>query len=768
MSVVNIICEILGFIQRAIIYTMKKLIIPILLFAFSSTFAQTTIKVIDTQNELPISGVVIKMDGEKNQVTNQNGIAQINLAQSKDMSFSHLGYQHKIQRILPNEENLVTLELALNDLSTITVSAFETDRPLLMQASAVSRVLESELYRFNETSIVNAFNTKAGIRVEERAPASYRISIRGSSLRSPFGVRNIKVYWNGIPFTSPDGTTPLNLLDLSNIQNTEIIKGPASSIYGAGNGGVINLESRREIEENRVSSDLNVGDFGLVRYRFGIDQKIGNGGISASYVHQKSDGYREHSAVDRKVFQLAAHLKPSEKQELSTQILYTDLFYEIPGALNSDQANENPRQARPGSIDQNSSITQKSLYGLLSHTYQFNEYLENQTSVFVNTTDFENPFILDYKKETAFSYGGRTKFTRNDKLGRFPIRIIAGGEYQLGKTLAQNFGNRNGQADTVRFSDDLITTQAFLFQQFEIELSPDLLLTLAASENFSKYDINRTIDASANDPADNVRRFDPIIVPRFALAYKINNTSAVYGSISSGFSPPSIDEVRTNEGSLNLDLEAERGVNYELGYRSSFGIFNIDVTGFYFKLDQTITTFANEQGVVLFRNAGSTNQRGIEAQVDYAVWRNPETLIQELKINHAFTGHYFEFADFNSGGNDFSGNQLTGVAPNTLVNQLDVRSKFGLYLNFTHQYVDKLPLNDANTVYQDAYNLVGGRVGWRSTFVANWDFEAYLGVDNLLDESYSLGNDLNAFANRFFQPAPGRNYYGGVKVGYSF
>jgi iron complex outermembrane receptor protein len=46
--------------------------------------------------------------------------------------------------------------------------------------------------------------------------------------------------------------------------------------------------------------------------------------------------------------------------------------------------------------------------------------------------------------------------------------------------------------------------------------------------------------------------------------------------------------------------------------------------------------------------------------------------------------------------------------------------------------------------------------------------ELYSGVDNLLDESYSLGNDLNAFGGRFFQPAPGRNWYGGLKVGFRY
>lgn len=747
---------------------MKKIIFFLIVFLPLCVVAQSTIRVVDIATQKPISGVVIKGKSFQGQVTDDKGFVPIDLVESKVLSFSHIAYKQKGQLILSNQENIVQLSSLTNDLATVTVSAFDSDRPLLQQAGSVTRVLESELSRFNETSIVNAFNTKAGIRVEERAPGSYRISIRGSSLRSPFGVRNVKVYWNGIPFTSPDGTTPLNLLDLSNIQDTEIVKGPASSIYGAGNGGVISFQSRTQIDENRISSDLNVGDFGLLRYRFGIEQQIGDGGISASYVHQKSDGYREHSAVDRKVFQLAAHIKPSEKQKLSTQILYSDLKYQIPGALNAAQLEENPSQARPGSVNQNSSIAQKSLYGTLSHTYTFSDKLENQTALYINTTEFENPFILDYKKETAFSYGGRTKFTRNDNIGQFPIRIIAGGEYQYGTTLAQNFGNRNGQADTVRFSDDLVTTQAFLFQQIEVEWSSKFLMTLAFSKNFSRYEINRTIDASGNEPASNQRRFDPIIVPRAALAYQINDRSGIHGSISSGFSPPSIAEVRTNEGSINLDLEAERGINYELGYRATHGIFNVDIVGFYFKLDQTITTFANQQGVVLFRNAGSTNQRGIEAQVDYALWRNPQTLIQDLKISHAFTGHYFQFADFSSRGNDFSGNQLTGVAPNTLVNQIDLRAKLGFYLNFTHQYVDKLPLNDANTVYQDAYDLVSSRVGWRSAFAGQWDAEVYVGVDNLLNESYSLGNDLNAFANRFYQPAPVRNYFGGVKLGYSF
>src|SRR5690606_6898035 len=186
----------------------------------------------------------------------------------------------------------------------ITVSAFESERPLLEQSAAITQVTERDFSRYNETSPVSAFNQKAGVRIEERAPASYRVSIRGSSLRSPFGVRNVKVYWNEVPFTAPDGTTALNLLDPANIKTSQVIKGPSGSIYGAGNGGAISLYSQPNQAENRVSADFLAGDFGLSKYRVGISQQLGNGGIDASFVSQKSDGYREHSAVDRQVFQL--------------------------------------------------------------------------------------------------------------------------------------------------------------------------------------------------------------------------------------------------------------------------------------------------------------------------------------------------------------------------------------------------------------------------------------------------------------------------------
>ena len=88
-------------------------------------------------------------------------------------------------------------------LEEITIKAFEQNQSLKNSTASVKIIEFNNGDRNNKTSIVNGFNSVAGVRMEERSPGSYRINIRGSSLRSPFGVRNVKVYWNNIPLTDP-------------------------------------------------------------------------------------------------------------------------------------------------------------------------------------------------------------------------------------------------------------------------------------------------------------------------------------------------------------------------------------------------------------------------------------------------------------------------------------------------------------------------------------------------------------------------------------
>jgi iron complex outermembrane receptor protein len=55
------------------------------------------------------------------------------------------------------------------------------------------------------------------------------------------------------------------------------------------------------------------------------------------------------------------------------------------------------------------------------------------------------------------------------------------------------------------------------------------------------------------------------------------------------------------------------------------------------------------------------------------------------------------------------------------------------------------------------------KLGKDVTF-SKMQLKLFAGADNLLNELYSLGNDINAFGSRYFNPAPARNYYAGVSI----
>src|SRR5688572_31759065 len=129
-------------------------------------------------------------------------------------------------------------------LKPVVVKAYEQNRQLKEISAAINYVDKSQLERYNNTSILPALNATPGVRMEERSPGSYRLNIRGSTVRSSFGVRNVKVYWNGIPFTDPGGNTYLNQLSYYNVNSIEVIKVPAGSLYGAGTGGTMLINSQ--------------------------------------------------------------------------------------------------------------------------------------------------------------------------------------------------------------------------------------------------------------------------------------------------------------------------------------------------------------------------------------------------------------------------------------------------------------------------------------------------------------------------------------------
>ncbi len=657
-------------------------------------------------------------------------------------------------------------------LPEVVITAYGVQRADRNVPAAVSTLKSEDFSRTGEASPVLAMQQLPGVRLEERSPGSYRVSIRGSSIRSPFGVRNVKVYWNNLPITEANGNTSLNLLDVALYQQTEIIRGPAASYYGAGTGGVINIGSlpADNTDGGAPEAELSTGSYGYHRIRAGYQKSDSSSRFRAGITHLKSEGYREHSELQRQNAFWSSSFRVSKKREFQASVLLARLNYEIPGGITEEQFGQNPRQARPGtqftrsSIEQNSSINQQyALVGIGQH-YQLSDKWENSTWFFGHASFLDHPFITDYKRDLASGLGSRSiwKFKHNWDATRLVVQF--GSEMLYGLEVSRNYGNRLGEPDTLNFEDEIRSRTALYFLQFDFDFGKRWSLTTGLSFNHYTYDINRLVDVALGSPYRLDKSFNPVWAPRVALGYQLSDNMQAWGQISKGFSPPSLEEIRTNEGSLNESLEAETGTNYEIGLKGEIPnrYISWNTTAYFFLLNQTITSFIGENSpVTLFRNAGSAHQAGLEASLHIRLVQRPDLL-----VTSSLSGAYqrYRFRNYQQREQDYSGNALPGVAPFTSALTFDVlyREKLGLFL--THTFTDEIPLNDANNFYAPDYHLLQMRLEYRPSLLRKAELRFFVSGQNLLNESYSLGYDLNAFGERYYQAAAPRHFFAGEQL----
>jgi iron complex outermembrane recepter protein len=654
-------------------------------------------------------------------------------------------------------------------LQQVVVKAYEQNRQLKEVSAAINYVGKPQLERFNNTSILPALNATPGVRMEERSPGSYRLNIRGSTLRSPFGVRNVKVYWNGIPFTDPGGGTYLNQLSYYNIHSIEVIKGPAGSLYGAGTGGALLINSQGEDWEPGTSLNYGAGSFNLhnlsAQVRLGSDERRNSFG----FTHQTSDGYRDHTRMRRDVASWETRIVSSEKQELQASVLYGDLYYQTPGGLTEAQYKANPKAARgpagmfPGADEAKAAIYQKTFLAGLNHTYRFSEQFQNSSVAYGAFSQIKNPTFRNYEKRSEPHFGARTVFSYQQEVGTLQYGFLFGGEAQKGFFNTKTFANNQGNPGAVQTDDDIDTWIYSAFLQIDLHLPGDWALSAGSSINKSSITIER-LSVPGFVPVK--RTFASEWAPRIALSKKITPAILLYASVAQGFSPPTTQEVLPSTSVISTGLNAEDGTNYEVGLKTSWlkQRLYIEVNAFHFQLRNAIVQRRDSSGADYFENAGSTRQEGIESQAYYQLLPHSGRFLTNAKLWVSHTLNRFRYRDFKQLTNDFSGKKIPSVANNTIAAGLDVMTKPGIYANITWFYCDDIPLNDANTAVDSSYNLLGGRIGFRKTIGKKITADLYFGIDNAFDRRYSLGNDINAAGNRFYNAAPGVNYFAGLAI----
>lgn len=781
---------------------MKQLFFTLYIILFSTAlFAQQTIKgkVTEQQSGSSIPGATVSLKSGVSTQTDKNGLFTLTGTGNADtLKVTFIGYETQ-RYTVGNTVKFLNIQLTgtATSLNAVTVTGYNDNRPLLQTAGAIAVLSGADIRRNNNVDILPALNSVAGVNMQEEAPGDFKISIRGSALRDPYGLRNIKLYWNDIPLTSPDnsGSHPMSF-DPEDIGSIEIIKGPAGSIYGAGIGGVLLFKSDKpKFDQDQLSLSSTAGSFGLYREAASYKTSTDNFNLVANVEDMHYDGYRQNEWSNRQSVNIFSQFYASPNRTVSVILNHAEGNLGISGSVDSAWAYSTPRKAVQFAIDNKTGVN-KYTYTLagVSQDYRFSSDFVNTSSIYDDIQTLSHPYgqsvyYNGFLKQSVGGYGFRTKFTFSPKLGSIQSRFTLGDELQYENTLGNTFDITNDipgtwpETGALQTSQIVISKSNNLFAQAEFDLPAGFLFTAGASYNNLSYNVTDLVPQSAtHNNYTGVVNFDAAFSPRIALVKKISDNVSAHASISGGYSPPTTSEANNADGSFNKTLKAEKGTNYEVGVRGTvWNGFNFDVTAYQLNLNNAILPYYNANGAESYRNAGTNTQKGVEATLFYLLVNNNGGAITMVKpwINYTYSDYHFKDyieESYNAtAGNvvstDYSGNKVTGTTPDMINAGIDLETKPGLYANLVLNYFDRTPINDANTYYEKAYTLLAAKIGYRIP-LDRFQLNVFAGVNNLLNTKYSSWINYNADASsnppQFYNPSPGINFYGGLILKYNF
>jgi iron complex outermembrane recepter protein len=156
-----------------------------------------------------------------------------------------------------------------------------------------------------------------------------------------------------------------------------------------------------------------------------------------------------------------------------------------------------------------------------------------------------------------------------------------------------------------------------------------------------------------------------------------------------------------------------------------------------------------------FRNAGESLHRGLEvgARAHFGI----------VDASAAYTYSHFTFVDDGDAAADNEGNLLPGVPPHRLFAAARVHPFAQVTLDAEVEHTAAYDVDDANT--EAARNPAATVVDVRARFRARFGrlvVEPFFAVNNVTDERYNASIVVNAFGGRYYEPAPGRNFYLGA------
>lgn len=757
-----------------IIYPMKlPSILVLLLILWHQSHAQTTISghVKDGANEEALIGAIVST-GVDTTVTDTNGNFHLSVrAFPITLLVNYLGYQTLTIQMRAPKEITLALEPSSLTLNDVIVTSGSFSRKTLNTPTSIQSINQEMLRRDDPFSVTSALNRTPGVYMHAGTLTTNRITIRGIGSRSLYGTNKIKAYYEDIPLTDGSGNSSIEDIDQEMISRIEITKGPNSSAYGAGLGGAIRiLAPVPSAQQTSAKTSLTMGSFDTYRWMLQGAHHDNKTTVSAVYSDLQRQGFRENSAYSRQQAGVTLKYQLTPQSYFSVLGIFTHLRAFIPSSISEDDFKNSPEKAAfTWKQAKGYEAYDKTLLGLSYHQ-AFGQDWSLKSTLFLKNRDAYEPRPFNILDEETFTIGTRNTLSKRwENFRLFTGMELFFDEYRW-KTFENNYDeNSNGSVKGDPLSNNLENRSYFnAFIEAAATLAPNLNATAGLNLNFTHY----TLDDQFNEPGNNISgdyAFDPVVSPKLGLTYVAGAHNTLFMNVSHGFSPPSLEETLYPDGQINPDILPESGWNYELGVRGTQRRFTYDLTTYYMQIKNLLVAQRISDDAYVGVNAGLNNHLGVDLLGNYYfVLSDRYTLNTFASV--AYMNYHFD--EFVNDGNDYSGNELTGV-PQWIFNPgVELLSDLGFYGNISGQLVGEIPVNDENSLYAERYFILRAKAGFRHV-IGPWELDMNLGANNLTDTKYAAMLLINATGfggsqPRYYYPGNPRNYFGGVSLKYTF
>jgi len=476
----------------------------------------------------------------------------------------------------------------------------------------------------------------AGNTLTEQLKKSSSISvIEYPGALAGIGIRGFRPEFSGITKHSlilingrPSGATNLATLLTDNVERIEILKGPASSLYGAeAMGGVVNIITKKNTDEFIADAEVGYGSFntnfqkisagGAITDNFDFDVsagrrdqqddfKMGNDGDdrpNTSYMTQNAD------------LRFGANVGETWRMDVSSN-LYQGRDIETPGDLAYGDTESGKKDIDNYGIDfqANGELGANNEFGVTG--YVTREEAENYKNSYWGSAV---PTYQSYDSEINW-YGTQLKdtYTWGDH------KFITGIDYQYIEKESRSYytsGNRKApyspDESRTNIAGYLETVWKFL----------DSRLTATAGGRYDYFEVE-TLDTPYKSNFNPNEEDFTYFSPRAGLNYSFDSGARLHSTLGQAFVPPSAFELAGYSESYvdgvtmvtqgNAGLDPENSTTWDIGTgfdKPELGL-SFDITYFYTDINDRISRMT-EGLVTTYENSLGAETQGIEVEASF-------------------------------------------------------------------------------------------------------------------------------------------------------